>query len=312
MPVVAAIPTAIPLLLDTDIGDDVDDVFALLLAARQSQVRLLGVTTVYGDVAQRARIARKLLRLSGHHDVPVVTGHSRTLAGRDPGPVLASGVGFADDDEPAGKGANAGAVEFLIDRVMTSQEPPVLVAVGPLTNVGAALSQEPRLAARLRALIVMGGRLGADAERGEHNVNCDPEATRLVLESGARLRLGTYEITVQARLAAADAERLRATGDAACSAAAAMLDLYLQHMARSSTAMYDPLTLTLAYSERFLTMQPAALVATYAQQRVTLVARNDATAKTDVSMAADAAAFIDHMLNAICLRPGADSRSDGK
>jgi purine nucleosidase len=299
MPVVAAASTPLPLLLDTDIGDDVDDVFALLLAARQSKVRLLGVTTVYGDVAQRTRIARKLLRLGGHLDVPVVTGHSRTLAGRDPGPVLASGVDFAADDEPAGKGANGGAIEFLIDRVMTSRQPPVLVAVGPLTNVGAALRQEPRLATRLRALIVMGGRLGADAQQGEHNVNCDPDATRLVLESGARLRLGTYEITAHARLTAAHAERLRATGDAACAAAAAMLDLYLQQTARSSTAMYDPLTLTLAYTERFLSMQPAVLQATYADRRVILAAREDADSRTDISVAADPSGFVEHLLGTI-------------
>ena len=293
----AAIP--IPVLLDTDIGDDVDDVFALLLAARQPLVHLLGVTTVYGDVAQRTRIARKLLRLGGHHDVAVVTGHSQTLAGRDPGLVLASGEGFAAEDEPAGKGANAGAVDFLIDRVMTSQEPPVLVAVGPLTNVGAALRQEPRLAHRLRALIVMGGRLGADADRGEHNVNCDPAATRLVLESGARLRLGTYEITLQARLGLPDAERLRATGEAACAAAAAMLDLYLQQMARPSTAMYDPLTLTLAYTERFLRMQPAGLHATYTDRRVTMAAQEDTAPTAEISVATDAAGFVEHLLSTI-------------
>ena len=297
--IVAEATTPIPLLLDTDIGDDVDDVFALLLAARRPEVRLIGVTTVYGDVAQRTRIARKLLRLGGHDDVPVVTGNSRTLAGRDPGPVMASGQGFAAEDELDGKGANAGAVDFLIDQIMTNQEPPVLVAVGPLTNVGAALREEPRLAARLRALIVMGGRLGADAELGEHNVNCDPEATRLVLESGARLRLGTFEVTAQARLAAADVELLRAAGDAACAAAAAMLDLYLQQRTRPSTAMYDPLTLTLAYTERFLSMRPATIHATYTDRRVTMAAQEDTAATAEISVATDAAGFVEHLLSTI-------------
>ncbi|HEY8745636.1 MAG TPA: nucleoside hydrolase, partial [Chloroflexota bacterium] len=278
---------------------DVDDVFALLLAARQPDVQLLGVTTVYGDVAQRSRIARKLLRAGRHIDVPVVSGLSRTLAGRDPGPVIKSGLGFAPDEEPIGNGANTGAAAFLIQQVMTSPVPVVLVAVGPLTNVGAALRQEPRLAGRLRALIVMGGRLGPEAEKGEHNVNCDPDATRLVLESGAHLRIGTYEVTLQARLGASAARRLRESGDPACISAADMLELYLQQMARADTAMYDPLTLSLAYTERFLTMRPTKLHATYADRRVTLTAKDDAASPTDVSTATDGPGFVEHMLETI-------------
>jgi purine nucleosidase len=289
----------IPLLLDTDIGDDVDDVFALLLAARHPGLHLLGVTTVYGDVAQRSRIARKLLRLGGHGNVPVVTGLGRTLAGRDPGSVMTSGQGFAPDEEPPGNGADAGAVDFLIQQVMASSEPPILAAVGPLTNVGAALRQEPRLATRLRALVVMGGRLGPAADRGEHNVNMDPEATRLVLECGARLRLGTVEVTGQARLAAPMAARLRRSGDAACAGAADMLELYLRQMARQDTAMYDPLTLTLAYGAEFLTMRPVRLQATYAERLVMLEAQDAADSGTDATVAAESAAFIEHLLATI-------------
>ncbi|MGH2370344.1 MAG: nucleoside hydrolase, partial [Chloroflexota bacterium] len=84
----------VPLLLDTDIGDDVDDVFALLLAALDPLLALLCVTTVYGDTPQRTRIACKLLRLAGRPDVPVAPGHRTTLSGRDPGTVIKSGQGF--------------------------------------------------------------------------------------------------------------------------------------------------------------------------------------------------------------------------
>lgn len=289
----------IPLLLDTDIGDDVDDVFAVLLAARHPGLRLLGVTTVYGDVAQRSRIARKVLRLGGHGDIPVVTGLGRTLDGHEPGAVMTSGKGFAPDEEPPSNGADAGAVDFLIEQAMASAEPPILAAIGPLTNLGAALRQEPRLATRLRALVVMGGRLGPDAERGEHNVNMDPEATRLVLECGARLRLGTVEVTGQARLGASAVARLRDRGDAACAGAADMLDLYLRQMGRQDTPMYDPLTLTLAYDAEFLGMRPVQLRATYAKRLVVLDAQDAAESRTDVSVAADSAAFLEHLIAAI-------------
>lgn len=72
---------AVPLLLDTDIGDDVDDVFAVLLAALRPELSLLAVTTVLGDTPQRARITRKLLDLAGRPDVPVAAGERVTLSG---------------------------------------------------------------------------------------------------------------------------------------------------------------------------------------------------------------------------------------
>jgi inosine-uridine nucleoside N-ribohydrolase len=166
--------------------------------------------------------------------------------------------------------------------------------------VGAALRQEPRLAARLRALVVMGGRLGPEAGRGEHNVNADPEATRLVLESGARLRLGTYEVTMQARMGRPAVERLRQTGDEACRAAAGMLELYLRQVQRADTAMYDPPTLTLAHSEAFLSMRAARLRATYGEQLVSLEAEAGGPVTAEVSVACAADAFMEYLLQTVC------------
>lgn len=289
----------VPLLLDTDIGDDVDDVFALLLAARCPDVELLGVTTVFGDVAERARIARKLLRLADRGDVPVVAGGAVTLAGRDPGPVITSGRGFASDEPAAGQGGAGDAAGFLVETIMGASEPPTLVAIGPLTNVGAALRREPRLAARLRSLVVMGGRLGEDAELGEHNVNMDPDATRLVLESGANLALGTLEVTRRATLDRADVARLRHTGDPACAGAADMLELYLnEYRKRDWTSMYDPLTLTLAYTDAFLTTRPMRIQGRYAEGLSRFFAV-EGQPNARVSVDLDVAGFHDHLLSTL-------------
>ena len=73
-------------------------------------------------------------------------------------------------------------MDFLIETVLSAPEPPVLVALGPLTNVAAALRREPRLAGHLRSLILMGGRLGVYADLGEHNFNSDAAATQVVIE----------------------------------------------------------------------------------------------------------------------------------
>ena len=288
----------IRLLLDTDVGGDVDDVFAVLLAARHPGLDLIGVTTVNGDVAQRTRIARKLLRLAGRPQVPVVTGLGPTLSGRDPGHGISSGVGFAPEGEETGSGAEGDAVSFIVGAVMASPTPLTLVAIGPLTNVGAALRQEPRLAQRLHALIFMGGRLGADAELGEYNLNTDPEATKIVLESGAPLRIGTLEVTRQATLGRTDMARLR-QADVACIAAADMLERYLQQQSRDRTPMYDPLTLTLAYTPDYLTMQPVRLEGRYADRRTHLETVPDGAIAAEVSIAAAAAPFQEPLLRTI-------------
>ena len=286
------------LLLDTDIGGDVDDVFAVLLAARHPGVDLIGITTVNGDVAQRTRIARKLLRLAGRPEVPVVIGLGPTLSGRDPGHGISSGLGFAPEGEEAGLGVEGDAVSFIVDAVMTNPSPLTLVAVGPLTNVGAALRREPRLAQRVRSLILMGGRLGVDAEHGEYNVNTDPEATRIVLESGAPLHIGTLEVTRQATVGRSDMARLR-QADVACIAAADMLELYLQQHSRDRTPMYDPLTLTLAYTTEYLTMRPARLQARFSDRRSLLETTQDGAIAAEVSVGAAAAPFQEHLLRTI-------------
>ena len=293
----------IPLLLDTDIGDDVDDAFALLLTARQPAIELLGVTTVYGPVQERALIARKLLDTAGRSDVPVAVGEGITLAGRDPGRVLTSGQGYVDLSEwerlAAALHPQPG-VDFLIETVLSAPEPPVLVALGPLTNVAAALRREPHLAGRLRSLILMGGRLGVYADLGEHNFNSDAAATQVVIESGCPLQIGTYEVTRQARIGETERALLHATDDPACVAVAAMLDLYLHELRRQETSMYDPATLTLAYTDEFVTLQRGRFTLTRTDADLTQLHFDpQGTPNGAASVAIHPTAVVDHLLAAI-------------
>ncbi|HEU5315244.1 MAG TPA: nucleoside hydrolase [Chloroflexota bacterium] len=298
----------VPLILDTDIGDDVDDVFALLLAARRPEVRLVGVTTVFGQVDERARLARLMLELAGREDVPVAAGSRETLGGRDPtgegGATMASArgmVGQAGSElwERLGRGLERrGAVDLIVETVRSSGEPVTLVAIGPLTNVAAALHRAPDLAGRVQEIVLMGGRLGEEAPKGEHNFNCDPEATRIVLESGARLKIGTYEVTRRAQLRREHVAALRA-GDAASRAAGEQLNAYLDHCRRDWTSMYDPLSLTLAYTDRYLPTRGAALRVETSERQVLLSEEPGAAPTADVSAALDADGFVEHLLTTI-------------
>lgn len=298
----------VDLILDTDIGDDVDDVFALLLAARHPDVRLIGVTTVFGQSEERARLARLILELAGRTDVPVVVGARETLDGRDPtgggGATMASAAGLvgAPGDETWERLGNAletrTVTEFLIEKIRSATRPVTLAAIGPLTNVAAALTEAPDLARALDRVVIMGGRLGDGAERGEHNFNCDPEATRIVLESGAQLHIGTWEVTAQAQLRGEHVARLRA-GDAACRSAATQLETYLAHRKRDWTSMYDPLSMTLAYTDRFVQTKRTGLRWELAERRVVLSEDDGSRVQADVSLGLDADGFVEHLLTTL-------------
>jgi inosine-uridine nucleoside N-ribohydrolase len=298
----------IPLLLDTDIGDDVDDVFALLLAAKDPAVSLQVVTTVFGDAEERARIARKILDLAGRTDVPVAAGYRQTLDGRDPtgggGATMTSARGFvgargtAEWDALGERLRSEHAVDAIVDFVARSATPPVLAAVGPLTNLAEAIRRAPELALRVHAIVLMGGRLGEDAARGEHNFNMDPEATRIVLESGAPLKIGTWDVTSQAQLGEQHLARLRAAGPAG-SAAASQLETYLRHRKRPWTSMYDPISLTMAYTDRYLQTKPMALRLTTGPRLAVLSVDPDAPATAEVSVGLDAPAYVEHQLRLI-------------
>ena len=297
-----------PIILDTDIGDDVDDVFALLLAARDPAYDLRAVTCVYGQVEARARLARHVLDVSGRAEIPVAIGSSNSLSG----PVVpgAPGNTMASNDPDLPQAGSAGwddlgarldprfGPDLIVDLVRYSTEPITLCAIGPLTNVALALRAAPDLAGRLGALVIMGGRLGPEAAVGEHNFNMDPEAASIVFAYGAPIRLGTFEITRDAVLGSRDVDRLRA-GDGACQSAAAQLARYLAHRNRVATSMYDPASLTLAIDETWVQCEPMALrIETGTRLAIT---RRQASGSPNAraSVAIDAPGFAAHMMAAI-------------
>lgn len=292
---------AIPLLLDTDIGDDVDDVIALLQAVRHPDVSLRGVATVLGDTPHRARIARKVLDLAGRPDVPVAAGERFTLGGRTRGPITLSGADFVAPEgsaewEALGRGlVDQDGPTFLIETIRAAPEPLVVCTIGPLTNLALALRRAPDLTRKVRGLVVAGGRLGPDAARGNYNFGWDHEAVRLVLSSGAPLKIGTNDITEQVLLHASHLPRLQA-GPPACRAAADQLARHFQQRQRDWTCMYDPVALTLAYTDQYVATRPMALTITSAEQRVVLGVDEAAPPTAEASVAVDVLAVTEHIL----------------
>lgn len=236
----------IRLMLDTDIGTDVDDCLALALILTSPEFHLEGVTCVYGDVLLRSRMVRKLLNLRGRMTTPVFAGASQPLLGLIPVYWAGhEGVGLLDEADHALAPETDHAVDYLVRTVMSNPGQIHLAAIGPLTNVALALKREPRMAQTLAGLTIMGG-----ACRGyeslnigyvEHNIRCDPEAAHIVFSSGAPIALVPLDVTLQTRIRPADVERIRAAGTPFHVAVADQVALYPPFRSQGFTYLHDPL-----------------------------------------------------------------------
>src|SRR5216683_7550689 len=144
----AALPEKV--IIDTDIGDDIDDAFAVALALRSPELQILGITTTFGDTETRAKLLDRFLAEVGRPEIPVAAGApsppKSTLTQRR----YAEGGHFAKLSHPD-------AVAFLLEQIRRYPGQITLIAIGPLMNVGAAIDKDPATFRKLKRVIIMGG-----------------------------------------------------------------------------------------------------------------------------------------------------------
>jgi inosine-uridine nucleoside N-ribohydrolase len=172
-----------PVVLDTDIGTDIDDTWALALLLNSPRLDLQLVATDSGNTRERARIAAKYLDEAGRGDVPVAIGRSF-----DENPLPQSPwAGDYQLSSHRGKVYENG-VTALVDAIMNSPEPVVLIVIGPASNIADALRQEPAIAQKARVVAMSGsvdvGYGDKPQPDAEYNVKTDPAATRAMYAAG--------------------------------------------------------------------------------------------------------------------------------
>jgi inosine-uridine nucleoside N-ribohydrolase len=207
-----------PILLDCDPGHD--DAIALLLALASPELELLGVTTVAGNqtLEKTTANALRVLEFVGRPDVPVAAGADRPLARELFIAAYVHGESGLDGPTlppPRGAPVAQHAVDFLAERILGSPRPVTLVPVGPLTNVALLLSRYPEAAENVERIVLMGGAVaeGNVTPAAEFNIYVDPEAAWRVFHSRVPVTMIGLDVTHQALMTDAHAERLRAAGD---------------------------------------------------------------------------------------------------
>ncbi len=213
----------IPIIFDTDIG--VDDAFALLLAAGNTSIDILGITTVFGNnsVDNCTENALRICELLDIN-VPVAKGARKSLFGEEKDYTLhknnfvhgADGLGGKRYmlKDPRKKVEDCDAVDLIARLVRRSDEKVVLVPVGPLTNIAMFLLTYPELKPQIDGIALMGGAAygGNYLPLAESNIANDPEAAKIVFQSGLKLVMCGLDATEKAMISKDDREMLRVVG----------------------------------------------------------------------------------------------------
>ena len=171
--------------IDTDIGDDIDDAFALGLALQSPELKVLGVTTAFGNTELRARLAERYVEAAGRGDIPVAAGVHTVTAN----PMTQAAYARRGPERKYADG-----VEFLLDQIRAHPGEVTLIAIGPLFNVQAAIERDAATFRKLKRVVMMGGSIERgydDAKTGtrrppdaEWNILQDPKGAQALLASG--------------------------------------------------------------------------------------------------------------------------------
>lgn len=258
-------PGMIPVIFDTDIGDDIDDTWALVMLLRSPELDPKLVITDHGKANYRARIMARMLEVAGRTDVPVGLG----VGGREGTGRQAAWVeGYALADYPGT--VHQDGVGAMIEIIMNSPRPVTVICIGPVPNIPAALVREPRIVGNARFVGMHGslrrGYGGSETVHAEYNVRARPTACRAAFEAG-------WDVTITpldtCGIVTLDGERYRRLHESDDPLIQALMENYrvwaegrdIDPAVRSST-LFDTVAVYLAFTEELLVMEELPVVVT--------------------------------------------------
>jgi purine nucleosidase len=250
-------------IIDTDIGDDVDDAFAIALALQSPEVKILGITTAWGNTPLRARLAERFLTETGHTEIPVALGIEKYPA---KGTLSFSQAKYA---ERGPERAWPGAVDFLLEQIREHSGEITLIAIGPETNLGAAIEKDAATFRKLKRVVLMGGSVyrGYDGfayatappkPMPEWNILCDVEAARKVFASGVPLYVMPLDST-QIKLQELERARIFSQGSAVTDALTVLYHQWVYGTKQETPTLFDAVAVGYAIRPELCPTKPLRL-----------------------------------------------------
>ena len=294
------------IILDTDIGDDVDDALALAFALLCGEIELVGVTTVFRDTVRRAELACCVLDALGRGDVPVYAGLGKPLFDN-----ASKGQAAIETHRPRqmeairqypgpSRPADGRAVDFIVDTLMGSDGDIMLVPIGPLTNIAAALTLEPRLSQKT-TICLMGGCAGQ--MRAEWNILCDPEAAHVVFGAGAPITMVGLDVTEKCRLNTAQVGAIGRVDRPVNRLCFDLIQLWRKDSGREHPVLHDPLAVAMVFDPSFCGTRSGAIhVETHSDRlngATVPIRSGNAEANAEVCVDVDSARFVNYFVNTL-------------
>ena len=243
------------IIIDCDPGQD-DAVMLLLALASRDVFDILGITTVAGNVPLNLtqRNARIMCELAGVNDIPVFAGCDRPIrrhlitAENVHGKTGIDGVDIYEPDLPI---QDQHAIDFIIETLLAAEDDSVtLVPVGPLTNIGQAVSRQAGILPKIKEIVLMGGAMregGNTTPCAEFNILVDPDAAQIVLQCGRPITIVPLDVTHQALVTRERIEMFRKLHSAKGDAVVGMMEFFnrfdIEKYGFKGAPLHDPCTI---------------------------------------------------------------------
>ena len=254
------------ILIDTDPGQDIDDLLAILFALLRPELDVKAITTVTWPSDGRARLVKRLLRYMGRTNIPVSPGMEAPLYAMSDDEILRqrdlriamNHAAFAEPEDPADAPDALNAVDLIIRTVEANPGEVALACLAPLTNIACALQRKPEIAKKIPYIAMMGGE--TTLNRTEHNVASDYIAADIVLTSGIPLYMGTWDVTRRFVLSQADCDLFRKSGSPLHQAIGKAIDLWqLLQSWKPGPVMYDIFPIIFSFDRSLYTSEPMSV-----------------------------------------------------
>ena len=294
----------IPVFLDTDIGDDIDDALALALAVQSPELRVLGISTVLQQGERRADLTYKILRDYGRTDIPVGIGAEQTLLGKVSSEVVRQTIALGTSDvQPAADRRNG--LRLMIDTILQSPEKVTLLAYGPLTNVALALRQEPLLRTKLERIVLMSGIFYKP--QLEYNVYRDVEASAVVYASGIPIVTVGLDVTMQCKLNADDLTKMRTSPLPSTQFLYKLIEIWQNGKPQQLPILHDPLAVAATFRPELVKLERGSVdvetKGTVGRTYGMTLFKADPKGSTDVATEVDARGFVSLFIERVTAAP---------
>ncbi len=241
--------------IDTDIGGDIDDALALLLAIATPTVDIIGVSTVFQNTKARARIAKKLLEMGGRGNVPVYAGIGKPIKAtsvfNDAVDLISLPKTYIPELFDDARIEDLDAVSALRN-ALEKHDDLTVITLGALTNIAALITQHPASVQRVKELFIMGTAIWLNFN--EFNISCDPESADIVLQTTLPKKVVSLDVTFKCELTSAEIDVLKA-----CTSPLVKTVLAMNEMWGEGMILHDPLTLAEAIYPSHVTFEPGNL-----------------------------------------------------